>query len=99
MFVLRNSDWIDNDNLLVWMRDSGFAKKILKHSKEKLKKIKLIPTNSKEYRKIYSEKKTVERPLNSLLNIRKLEKFLNLKMPNWERIFEKKINKIIEKYK
>ena len=75
-----------------------FAKKILKHSKEKLKKIKLTPTNSKEYRKIYSEKKTVERPLNSLLDIRKLEKFINLKMPDWERIFEKKINKIIGKY-
>ena len=66
--------------------------------KVKLKKIKLTPINSNKYRKIYSEKKKAERPLNSLLNIKKLEKFLNLKMPGWESIFEKKINKIIKKY-
>ena len=75
-----------------------FAKKILENLKVKLKKIKLTPINSNKYRKIYSEKKKAERPLNSLLNIKKLEKFLNLKMPGWESIFEKKINKIIKKY-
>ena len=32
------------------------------------------------------------------VNITKLENFLQLKMPYWDNIFEKKIEKIIKKY-
>ena len=47
---------------------------------------------------IFQNKKTAQRPLNSLLNINKLEKFLKLRMPNWESIFERKIKSIIRRY-
>ena len=49
-------------------------------------------------RSIAINKKAAERPLNSILNITKLENFLKLKMPYWDNIFEKKIVKIIKKY-
>ena len=41
---------------------------------------------------------SVAEPLNSKLNVSKLEKFLNTKLPDWELIFNKNINKIIKNY-
>ena len=75
------------------------AKKILKNSQGKLKKVELIPINSNIYIKIKKKQKVAERPLNSLLNITKLEKFLNTKMPDWENIFIKKVPTLIRNYK
>ena len=75
------------------------AEKILENSQGKLKKVKLIPINSNIYTKINAKQKIAERPLNSLLNISKLEKFLNTKMPDWENIFIKKIPALIRNYK
>ena len=75
------------------------AKKILENSQGKLKKVKLIPINSNIYTKIKKKQKVAERPLNSLLNITKLEKFLNTKMPDWENVFIKKIPTLIRNYK
>ena len=74
------------------------AKKILENSQGKLKKVELIPINSNIYTKIKKKLNVAARPLNSLLNITKLEKFLNTKMPDWELIFNKNINKIIKNY-
>ena len=64
----------------------------------KYKGCSLSPINSKEYKKIAIKEKAAERPLNSILNITKLENFLKLKMPYWDNIFEKKIVTIIKKY-
>ena len=75
------------------------AKKILENSQGKLKKVELIPINSNIYTKIKKKQKVAERPLNSLLNITKLEKFLNTKMPDWENIFIKKVPILIRNYK
>ena len=76
----------------------NFAKKIYKKIKNKKKNSELIPIKSEDYKKIFQNKKTAQRPLNSLLNINKLEKFLKLRMPNWESVFERKIKSIIRKY-
>ena len=59
----------------------------------------VIPINSNMYTKINTKQQIAERPLNSLLNISKLEKFLNTKMPDWENIFIKKIPTLIRNYK
>ena len=75
------------------------AGKILKNSQGKLKKVNLIPINSNTYTKINTKQKIAERPLNSLLNITKLERFLNTQMPDWENIFIKKIPTLIKNYK
>ena len=74
------------------------AKKILENSQGKLKEVELIPINSSIYTKI-KKQNVAERPLNSLLNITKLEKFLNTKMPDWENIFIKKVPTLIRNYK
>ena len=76
----------------------NFAKKIYEKLQNKYKGCSLSPINSKEYKKIAINKKAAERPLNSILNITKLENFLQLKMPYWDNIFEKKIVTIIKKY-
>ena len=75
------------------------AKKILENSQGKLKEVELIPINSSIYTKIKEKQNVAERPLNSLLNITKLEKFLNTKMPDWESVFIKKIPTLIRNYK
>ena len=75
------------------------AKKILENSQGKLKKVELIPINSNIYAKIKKKQNVAARPLNSLLNITKLEKFLNTKMPDWENVFIKKIPTLIRNYK
>ena len=75
------------------------AEKILENSQGKLKKVKLIPINANMYTKINTKQKVAERPLNSLLNITKLEKFLNAKMPDWENAFIKKIPTLLKNYK
>ena len=56
----------------------------------------LIPIDSYTYRKLGKNTPIVKRPSNSLLNLRKLENFLNVKMPYWDQIFEKKIKKLIK---
>ena len=75
------------------------AGKILENSQGKLNKVNLIPINSNIYTKINTKQKIAERPLNSLLNITKLERFLNTQMPDWENIFIKKIPILIKNYK
>lgn len=75
-----------------------FAKKIYEKLKNKYKDCSLTSINSEDYKKISSNKKTAERPLNSLLDITKLENFLKLKMPYWDDVLEKRINAIIKKY-
>ena len=77
----------------------NLAQKILEYSQGKLSKVSLIPINSNMYTKINTKQQIAERPLNSLLNISKLEKFLNTKMPDWENIFIKKIPTLIRNYK
>jgi len=76
----------------------AFAKKIYKKLKNKYKDCSLTSINSEDYKKISSNKKTAERPLNSLLDITKLENFLKLKMPYWDDVLEKRISAIIKKY-
>ena len=73
-----------------------FAKKIYKKMKKKYKNCNLSPLNSEDYKKMLGNKNITKRPLNSVLDIKKLEKFLNLKMPNWEKIFTKKIDSILK---
>ena len=75
-----------------------FAKKIYEKLKNKYKDCSLTSINSEDYKKISSNKKTAERPLNSLLDITKLENFLKLKMPYWDDVLEKRISTIIKKY-
>ena len=75
------------------------AKKILENSQGKLKEVEIIPINSSIYTKIKEKQIVTERPLNSLLNITKLEKYLNTKMPDWESVFIKKIPTLIRNYK
>ena len=76
----------------------NFAKKIYQKLQNKYKDCSLSPINLKEYKKITRNKKATDRPLNSMLNITKLENFLDSKLPNWELIFSKKLNKIIKNY-
>ena len=40
----------------------------------------------------------MKRPLNSKFNVNALENFLDFKLPSWELIFSKKLNKIIKNY-
>ena len=68
------------------------AKKIYKKLNNKYKKIKITPISTNKL----PEK--INRPLNSKLNINALENFLDSKLPNWELIFSKKLNKIIKNY-
>ena len=75
-----------------------FGKKIFKKIKNKNKFPKLEAIDAKNYKKIFKNNKTAVRPINSLLNVQKLEKFIDQKMPDWNYIFERKINKIIKKY-
>ena len=75
-----------------------FGKKIFKKIKNKNKSPKLEAIDAKNYKKIFKNNKTAVRPINSLLNVQKLEKFIDQKMPDWNYIFERKINKIIKKY-
>ena len=76
----------------------NFAKIIYQKLKNKYKDCSLSSINSKKYKKISRNKITVERPLNSMLDIKKLENFLKLKMPYWDNILEKRIGGIIKKY-
>ena len=69
-----------------------FAKKIYKKLSKKYKKTEIIPISTKEL------PGKMRRPLNSRLDVNALEKFLGFKLPNWELIFLKKINKIIKNY-
>ena len=73
-----------------------FAKKIHQKLSPRYKSCSLIPINAEDFKKISIHNNTVKRPLNSLLNIQKLENFLNFKMPNWEIIFKNKINQLIK---
>ena len=75
-----------------------FGKKIFIKIKNKNKFPKLEAIDAKNYKKIFKNNKTAVRPINSLLNVQKLEKFIDQKMPDWNYIFERKINKIIKKY-
>jgi len=76
----------------------NFAKKIYQKLQNKYKDCSLSPINFKEYKKIAGNKKAADKPLNSMLNITKLENFLDSNLPNWELTFSKKINKIIKNY-
>ncbi len=73
-----------------------FAKKIYKKMKKNYKNCDLLPLNSEDYKKMVGNKNITKRPLNSVLDIKKLEKFLNFRMPNWEKIFNKKIDSILK---
>ena len=75
-----------------------FAKKIKKALGPKYKDRKFIPISTKDLNKLVKDYGKMKRPLNSRLNINKLEKFLKEKMPNWELIFLKKAKKIIRNY-
>ena len=68
-----------------------FGKKIFKKIKNKNKFPKLEAIDAKNYKKIFKNNKTAVRPINSLLNVQKLEKFIDQKMPDWNYIFERKI--------
>ena len=70
----------------------NLAKKIYEKLKKKYKNCKITPIYTNE---LITK---IKRPLNSKLNVSKLEKFLNTKLPDWELIFNKKINKIIKNY-
>ena len=70
----------------------NLAKKIYEKLKKKYKNCKITPISTN---KLITK---IKRPLNSKLNVSKLEKFLNIKLPDWELIFNKKINKIIKNY-
>ena len=76
----------------------NFAKKIKKSLVSKYQDRKLIPISTKDLSKIVKDYSKMKRPLNSRLNINKLESFLEEKMPNWEIIFKKKISKIVKNY-
>ena len=76
----------------------NFAKKIKKSLVSKYQDRKLIPISTKDLSKIVKDYSKMKRPLNSILNINKLESFLEEKMPNWEIIFKKKISKIVKNY-
>tara|TARA_B100000029_G_scaffold354524_1_gene347320 strand:+ start:965 stop:1864 length:900 start_codon:yes stop_codon:yes gene_type:complete len=73
-----------------------FAKKIYKKMKKKYKNCILLPLNSEDYKNMIGKRNITKRPLNSVLDIKKLEKFINVKMPSWEDIFKKKVNKILK---
>ena len=75
-----------------------FAKRIKKSLGPKYKDRKFIPISTKDLNKLVKDYSKMKRPLNSRLNINKLEKFLKEKMPNWELIFLKKAKKIIRNY-
>ena len=75
-----------------------FAKKIKKILKPKYKDCKFIPISTKDLNKLVKDYSKMKRPLNSRLNINKLEKFLKEKMPDWELIFLKNAKKIIRNY-
>ena len=70
----------------------NLAKKIYETLKKKYKNCKITPIYTNE---LITK---IKRPLNSKLNVSKLEKFLNTKLPDWELIFNKNINKIIKNY-
>ena len=70
----------------------NLAKKIYEKLKKKYKNCKITPIYTNELLT------KIKRPLNSKLNVSKLEKFLNTKLPDWELIFNKNINKIIKNY-
>jgi len=70
----------------------NLAKKIYEKLKKKYKNCKITPIYTNE---LITK---IKRPLNSKLNVSKLEKFLNTKLPDWELIFNKNINKIIKNY-
>ena len=70
----------------------NLAKKIYEKLKKKYKNCKITPISTN---KLLGK---IKRPLNSKLNVSKLEKFLNTKLPDWELIFNKNINKIIKNY-
>jgi len=70
----------------------NLAKKIHEKLKKKYKNCNINPISTN---KLITK---IKRPLNSKLNVSKLEKFLNIKLPDWELIFNKKINKIIKNY-
>ena len=70
----------------------NLAKKIYEKLKKKYKNCKITPIYTNE---LITK---IKRPLNSKLNVSKLEKFLNTKLPDWELIFNKNINKIIKYY-
>ena len=70
----------------------NLAKKIYEKLKKKYKNCKITPISTNELLG------KIKRPLNSKLNVSKLEKFLNTKLPDWELIFNKNINKIIKNY-
>ena len=66
----------------------NWAKKI----KIKLKNnnCKILPVSHKKFKTI------AKRPLNSVFSCNSLEKFLKIKIPNWEKVFKKKANIIIK---
>ena len=67
----------------------NWAKKI--HQKlTKYKKCKIIPISLEQIQS------GAKRPKNSVFNSSKIEKFLDYKIPNWEKTFQKKIGKIIK---
>ena len=70
----------------------NIAKKIYNKLKNKYKDCKIVPINTN---KLLIK---IKRPLNSRLDVSKLEKFLKIKLPNWEVMFNKKINNIIKNY-
>jgi len=75
-----------------------FAKKIKKILEPRYKDCKFIPISTKDLNKLVKDYSKMKRPLNSRLNINKLEKFLKEKMPDWELIFLKNAKKIIRNY-
>tara|TARA_B100000745_G_scaffold300144_1_gene252957 strand:+ start:293 stop:1183 length:891 start_codon:yes stop_codon:yes gene_type:complete len=68
------------------------AKKIYKKLNNKYKKIKIAPISTNKL------PGKMKRPLNSKFNVNALENFLDFKLPSWELIFSKKLNKIIKNY-
>ena len=68
------------------------AKKIYKKLNNKYKKIKIAPISTNKL------PGKMKRPLNSKFNVNALENFLDFKLPSWELIFSKRINKIIKNY-
>tara|TARA_Y100000590_G_scaffold115210_1_gene131330 strand:- start:3758 stop:4696 length:939 start_codon:yes stop_codon:yes gene_type:complete len=75
-----------------------FAKKIKNAMGKKYKDYKINPIATKNLNKHVKDYSKMKRPLNSKLNINKLENFLKEKMPNWELIFIKNKKDIIKNY-
>ena len=76
----------------------NFAKKIQKTLDKKYQDCKFIPISTKKLNQTVKGYSKMKRPLNSKLNINKLENFLKEKMPTWEAIFVKNKKNIIKNY-